>query len=565
MKQIKKNIGFVCILSFLELTWIINIVAETQQLEKARVYLENGLFADAIGEYEDVLKADGTNVEALQGLAISLANIGELSRAAKMFSSAAAHFPQRAHELYYNAGLAYQQSSSIGDAIGAYTNCLSASKGTYRPCHIKIASCYRDIEEYGLVQTHLSEAIKLDSKSHDAYFYLGDTLNNLKHFSRAVEMYDMSLKLKPDNTNVWIAKGDTYSNMKKINLAVECYKKARILSPPTSQVHLNALIGYHFGALDLGIWQNYEINACTLVSLTVKAIEAHRKGTGPPSPLSPYRLLFLEAGQLEIFPMVSKSWSDALVIESKLQSSHSSPGMRRKDQFDDSDEDKLSMRTYDQPRKKEGCNLHIGYISRRFEDYPGTKMMLRIFEKHNRTRVCVHSFATGSDDFSIERETVRNTSDSFADVSLKSSYHGAEILKLKMLDVVVDYDGLHDFNNIKLLSQRPASIQATWLGFAGTTGQGRRVFNHVKEPPAIDYIIADKVILAPDMHHSQSYTEHFVYLPHSYQPQDEMYGGQRHLSLQERQKLRLRLLHAYALENSIKSESKLSRITNGIW
>jgi predicted O-linked N-acetylglucosamine transferase (SPINDLY family) len=91
-----------------------------------------------------------------------------------------------------------------------------------------------------------------------------------------------------------------------------------------------------------------------------------------------------------------------------------------------------------------------------------------------------------------------------------------------MLHVLVD--GLHDFNSIKILATRPARVQATWLGFASSTGQGSRraaVSSSVASATAIDYIIADPVLLPPELEHSQNLTEHVVLLPICYQPQDE--------------------------------------------
>lgn len=51
--------------------------------------------------------------------------------------------------------------------------------------------------------------------------------------------------------------------------------------------------------------------------------------------------------------------------------------------------------------------LRVGYLSRRFEKYPGTQLMLRMFGLHNRKRVKVYSYAYGSDDGSQERRIVK--------------------------------------------------------------------------------------------------------------------------------------------------------------
>lgn len=93
-------------------------------------------------------------------------------------------------------------------------------------------------------------------------------------------------------------------------------------------------------------------------------------------------------------------------------------------------------------------------------------------------------------------------------------------------------------------------MQATWLGFAGTTGLGGRVVqvqrSHeansfccrdcsamdptacIYQPenkkvikPTLDYIIADRFVIPPDTL-SNYYSESMLYLPGSYQPQDNL-------------------------------------------
>ena len=83
---------------------------------------------------------------------------------------------------------------------------------------------------------------------------------------------------------------------------------------------------------------------------------------------------------------------------------------------------------------------------------------------------------------------------------------------------------MHDYNNIKLLALRPARIQATWLGYAGSTGFGYRK-TVSKNMQAIEFLIGDKYVIPPDLKFTQSYNENIVYLPFTYQPQDERQGS----------------------------------------
>ena len=76
----------------------------------------------------------------------------------------------------------------------------------------------------------------------------------------------------------------------------------------------------------------------------------------------------------------------------------------------------------------------------------------------------------------------------FEDISSLSSTQSFSSVASRSLDVLVDYDGAHDFNSLKMLALRPAKVQATWLGFAGTSGS-KKIF---------DYIIVDKRVVPPE-------------------------------------------------------------------
>jgi predicted O-linked N-acetylglucosamine transferase (SPINDLY family) len=73
--------------------------------------------------------------------------------------------------------------------------------------------------------------------------------------------------------------------------------------------------------------------------------------------------------------------------------------------------------------------------------------------------------------------------------------------------LLIDLKGLTQKNRLGIFSYKPAPIQATYLGFPGTTGAD-----------FIDYIITDKIV-SPAIH-KNFYSENFAYLPHCYQVND---------------------------------------------
>jgi len=75
------------------------------------------------------------------------------------------------------------------------------------------------------------------------------------------------------------------------------------------------------------------------------------------------------------------------------------------------------------------------------------------------------------------------------------------------IDLLVDLNGHTRGDNFDILSHRPAPVQATWLGYAGTTAA-----------PFIDTLIADKIV-APD---ARAFSEKLALLPDCFFPCDTM-------------------------------------------
>lgn len=292
------------------------------------------------------------DVTVIQQRAIEKANSGRLLEAAELFEEVGRLSKQP--QGFYNAGLAYTQAGDLKAAVGVFETCFHSF--SYRPCVIKLAAVYRDIEDFMKVQEYLQHAIKLDPKNSDAYSYLADTYNNLKQFKLAVEMYLKALQRSPTNCNTLLSLGDTYLNTKEFEYAQDSFRNAINImkdEPSQRQHFYQALLGFFFSSLEIGYWKSFEVNENKLLALASDYDNGVRRaissGNAPPPPnlLSPYRLLFFQADP-QLHLSISAQWSNALA---------SKP---------------VDILLDELPRK---LALHIGYLSRRFHDYPGSKSL----------------------------------------------------------------------------------------------------------------------------------------------------------------------------------------------
>src|SRR5262249_4467689 len=97
--------------------------------------------------------------------------------------------------------------------------------------------------------------------------------------------------------------------------------------------------------------------------------------------------------------------------------------------------------------------------------------------------------------------------DRFIDVSSMSDHNAASLARSLGVDIAVDLTGLQVGTRLGIFAHRAAPVQATYLGFPGTTGCS-----------FIDYIIADEVVIPSK--DAGAFTERPFRVPVSYQVND---------------------------------------------
>ena len=159
------------------------------------------------------------------------------------------------------------------------------------------------------------------------------------------------------------------------------------------------------------------------------------------------------------------------------------------------------------PSPNASAKIRIGYLSADFHDHATLHLMRGVFQSHDQDNFSIHAYSHGPDDRSAYREAVRASCDQFVDISLLNNKEAANIIHRDGIDILVDLKGYTRHNRLGICAQRPAPIQASYLGFPGTSGA-----------EFFDYIFTDKIVTPPG---KQDYlSENAVYLPNTYQCND---------------------------------------------
>ena len=151
--------------------------------------------------------------------------------------------------------------------------------------------------------------------------------------------------------------------------------------------------------------------------------------------------------------------------------------------------------------------LRVGYLSGDLCTHAVGLLLADLFEQHDRERVEVYAFCYSREDGTAYRERLKASFEHFERIAHLSDAQAAQRILDCEIDVLVDLHGLSAGTRQGILALRPAPVQATWLGFIGTTAL-----------PWIDFVIADRFALPPAL--QPMFSERPLYLESSFLPGD---------------------------------------------
>lgn len=150
-----------------------------------------------------------------------------------------------------------------------------------------------------------------------------------------------------------------------------------------------------------------------------------------------------------------------------------------------------------------GRRLRVGVLSPDLGMHPVGKFIVNFFRHHPGDEIGLWAFADrrlGQDPIS---EDIRRHAEKVVECEGWSDERLAETIAGANIDILLDLAGHTPGNRLPMLAWRPAPIQGTFLGYAGTTGS-----------PAMDFRIADAYTEPPGAESTSS--EQLLRLPGSY-------------------------------------------------
>ncbi len=152
--------------------------------------------------------------------------------------------------------------------------------------------------------------------------------------------------------------------------------------------------------------------------------------------------------------------------------------------------------------------IRLAYLSADLHEHATAYLIAGLLERHDRSRFEVVAISFGPDDHGDTRRRLMSGVDRFIDVADRDDTRVAALIRGLEVDIAIDLKGHTRGARPAILACRPAPVQVAYLGFPGTMGGD-----------FIDYVIADRFVLPRE--HQPFYSEKVVYLPDTYQVNDD--------------------------------------------
>lgn len=528
-----------------------------------------GRLIEAERLYRAVLASQPDNADALHLLGLCLINLKRRAEGVPFVRRALEvqpNFPKALATL----GNALSAEKDLAGAFAAYEAALELVPDFYEVL-VNRANVLEQAKFYREALAGYDKALAAGPRLPTVVSNRGNTLRALKRLDEALACQDEALAAAPHDGIIWCNKGVVLREMERLDEALACYDRAMALLPEHPVVLTNR--GNVLQRLDrfdealaahdraLAIWPNYasahsnRATALHALQRIPEAIDAYRQALALEPDVEETlsnlgNLLSLNGRQdeakliferlVEVAPehdfalglffnarLAACDWRDyehhvttlgeAVARDRNVVLPFDALTWMLDPQVElDLATSFVARHCPAQPPIWRGeyhrhDRLRIAYVGHDFHEHVTPQLMAGVFEAHDRSRFETFAFSMGAPRGDAMERRLRCAFEHFLDLSEAGSLAAARLMREHEIDIAIDLKGHTHASGSAFLAHRPAPIQANYLAYPGTTGA-----------PYIDYLLADEFIV-PETHR-QFYSEQIVYLPVTYQPNDDRRG-----------------------------------------
>lgn len=416
-------------------------------------------FEEALASYDKAIALQPGFAESFNNRGYALQQLGRYPEAIESCEKALAINPRFAEALN-NRGNSLHLAKRFEDALASYDAALAISPG-YTDAHCNRGNSLLALKRLDDALASHEQALHLQPGFAAALNGRGNVFHHLGRLDDAIASYDAALQIQPDLLDALNNRGRTMHLLQNHRQSQVSYEAALSIAPGDSA----AFNGAALAALHLCDWDRY----AGLEETMMRRVAAGSFAS---------TLTLLACGGDEGLQLQAAKAALAQMLPAGLTAAP-------------------------RPHRRNRAKIRLGYLSSDFGEHPVGAQIAELLERHDRGRFEISGFSTRGDDGSALRSRIVRAFDNFHDLQDLSDASAAERIADTELDILIDLNGHTNGARFGILARRPAPVQASWLGYAGTSGAD-----------FIDYVIADAHV-AP-LGSEAAFSEKIIRLPHTY-------------------------------------------------
>lgn len=433
-------------------------------LARLAEFYQQGRMQELLNAGQPLMLQFPNSAPLLTLIGVAALSTGKFNQARAAFAKVTQLRPDDA-DAHNNLGIAQNEIGQREQAIASYRRALALAPDN-AAAHNNLGNALRRLGRLPEAMDCFRKALALKPDYAEAYNNQGNAFRDGGEIDSALEAYQQALRLRPAYADALSNLAGAFGDLRRREEAIACYERALEINPGNATARAEKL--------------HQQAHICDWDAIAADAAFIPRLGvTG--EPVSPFAMLALEDAP-ERHRVRSERYAQKKYARTPLPSR--------------------------QPPPARPELLRIGYFSGDFFDHATMHLMAKLFEIHNRTRFSLHAFSYGPQRKDAMRERAEAAFDRFHDVRGQSDEAVAELVRREGIDIAVDLKGHTTDARLGVLAYRPAPVQMSYIGYPGPIGA-----------PFIDYIIADETVIPRQ--ERRHYSERIVFLPHSYQVNDD--------------------------------------------
>jgi len=411
------------------------------------------------------LPNDPQSIAALKLIELGQAaeKAGQLDEARRYYEQAVATAPKLA-KAHMNLGNAHLAAQAVDKALDAYRTAIKLDPES-APAHYNLGNAYWHLNQAESALASYLAATDLDPKFAMPWIAIGNTLSGLDRHDDAIDACNQALKIEPRNVEAHVTLSLALKNAGRVD---DCISEMRtaVAIRPDHPIALTNLANYLESA-----FQFKEAQVCYR-----RAVE-----------ISP------DAGHLDTAFLYLLSQDGAIDSETLFRE-HLAVGQK----FDR--QGPAHRQAHTNTRDPDRI-IRIGIVSADLRNHAVAHFIEPIVRHIGIYKeieiLAYHNYKAEDEGSNTLRQYFKKW---LMVVDLHDDALEAQI-RADSIDILIDLSG-HTFGNrLSVFARKPAPIQASWIGYPGTTGM-----------QTMDYYIADPKFLPPDVF-ARQFVEKLVYLP----------------------------------------------------